>query len=300
MITDFRIKVFQTVATRLSFTQAARELFISQPAVTKHINELEKSVGRPLFNRHGPRISLTAEGTLMLGFANKMMALYEQMDEAIGKFRDTVSGQLHIGASTTVAQYVLPEILARFKAAYPQIRVTLLSDNSDHIENLVTDKKIDIGIIEGNALNPLLHYEPFLKDEIVLATRGDNGKIKSAEIKTERIARLPLAVRETGSGTRDVVEKALEKNHLRLSDLQIEIALGSSESLKNYLLHSDCYAFLSIHAIIEEMHQHKLKIIEVTDLDITRTFRFVCLHGLHSAVVSRFKHFCLLHDHPKE
>ncbi|HEX5552144.1 MAG TPA: LysR family transcriptional regulator [Chitinophagaceae bacterium] len=300
MITDFRIKVFQTVATRLSFTQAARELFISQPAVTKHINELEKSVGRPLFNRHGPRISLTAEGTLMLGFANKMMALYEQMDEAIGKFRDTVSGQLHIGASTTVAQYVLPEILARFKAAYPQIRVTLLSDNSDHIENLVTDKRIDIGIIEGNALNPLLHYEPFLKDEIVLATRGDNGKIKSAEIKTDRIARLPLAVRETGSGTRDVVEKALEKNHLRRSDLQIEIALGSSESLKNYLLHSDCYAFLSIHAIIEEMHQHKLKIIEVTDLDITRTFRFVCLHGLHSAVVSRFKHFCLLHDHPKE
>jgi DNA-binding transcriptional LysR family regulator len=300
MITDFRIKVFQTVATRLSFTQAARELFISQPAVTKHINELEKSVGRPLFNRHGPRISLTAEGTLMLGFANKMMALYEQMDEAIGKFRDTVSGQLHIGASTTVAQYVLPEILARFKAAYPQIRVTLLSDNSDHIENLVTDKKIDIGIIEGNALNPLLHYEPFLKDEIVLATRGDNGKIKSAEIKTERIARLPLAVRETGSGTRDVVEKALEKNHLRRSDLQIEIALGSSESLKNYLLHSDCYAFLSIHAIIEEMHQHKLKIIEVTDLDITRTFLFVCLHVVHSAVVSRFKHFCLLHDHPKE
>jgi len=300
MIIDFRLKVFQTVALRLSFTQAARELFITQPAVTRHINELEKNIGRPLFNRHGNNISLTTEGELMLTFANKIIAGYERLDEELNRMQDTVSGQLHIGASTTVAQYILPKILAQFKMAYPQIQISLLNDNTSNIETLVQEKKIDIGIIEGNAQNPLLHYEPFVKDEIVLTTRTGNNKVKSGEIKTFDIPALPLVVREAGSGTRDVIDKALERSGIQRNQLQIELALGGPESLKNYLLHSNAFAFLSIHAILEEMRQHKLRIIEVKDLDITRHFHFVSLHGQHTAIVSRFKNACLLHYNAKQ
>lgn len=295
MIIDFRLKVFQTVALRLSFTQAARELFITQPAVTRHINELEKNIGRPLFNRHGNAISLTTEGELTLAFANKIILAYEQLDEELNRMQDTVSGQLRIGASTTVAQYILPKILAQFKKAYPQIHISLVNDNTSHIESFVQHKKIDIGIIEGNAQNPLLHYEPFVTDEIVLATRMHNNRTKSGTIKITDIPSLPLVVREAGSGTRDVIDKALEKAGIHRGDLNIDLELGGPESMKNYLVHSNSFAFLSIHAILDEMRQHSLRIVEVKNLDVTRHFHFVSLHGQHSQITSRFKNACLLH-----
>lgn len=295
MIQDFRLKVFQTVALRLSFTQAARELFISQPAVTRHINELEKNIGRPLFNRHGNNISLTTEGALMLVFANKIIAGYEQLDQELNRLQETVSGQLHIGASTTVAQYVLPKILAQFRMAYPQIQLSLVNDNTSNIETLVLERKIDIGVIEGNARNPLLHYDPFVKDEIVLATRTANTIVKGAEISLAKVPSLPLVVREAGSGTQDVIDQALQDAGIHRNELKIELALGGPESLKNYLLHSNAFAFLSIHAILEEMRQHKLRIIEVKELTITRHFHFVSLHGQHSQIAGRFKSACLMH-----
>jgi len=294
MIIDFRLKVFQTAAQRLSFTKAAHELYITQPAVTKHINELEKNIGRPLFNRHGNNISLTREGDLLLTFADKIIDLYHQMDEEINHIQQTVTGQLRIGASTTIAQYILPKILAKFKAAYSNTEITLLNDNTEHIESYVLDKKIDIGLIEGTARNPLLHYEPFIQDEIVLVTRTGNHKAKKAEIKSEQLKKLPLVIRETGSGTLDVIEKALAGNHIHRNDLHIEIALGSTGSVKNYLLHSDAFAFLSVHTVLEELAHNKLSVIEVADLDIRRTFRFVCLHGQHTDLISRFKKFCLM------
>lgn len=295
MIIDFRLKVFQTVAQRLSFTRAAHELFISQPAVTKHINELEKNTGKPLFNRHGNNISLTREGELLLKYANDILGLYQTLDEELSRLQEVISGEIRIGASTTLAQYILPKILARFKAAYPQIKISLVNNNTRHIEELVLHKKIDIGIIEGSALNPLLHYDPFFEDEIVLTTRSGNNKIKPGEIKADKIKTIPLVIREAGSGTLDVVEKALAKKSISMSDLHVELILGSSESLKNYLLYADVYAFLSIHTITEEMLQRKLRIIEIKDLDIIRKFQFVCLHGQHAAILDRFKSFCLLH-----
>lgn len=295
MIVDFRLKVFRTVAQRLSFTRAAHELFISQPAVTKHINELEKNTGKPLFNRHGNNISLTKEGELLLKYTNNILNLYQNLEEELNKLQETISGEVHIGASTTIAQYILPKILAKFKAAYPEMKVSLINDNTLNIETLVSEKKIDIGIIEGSAANPLLHYDPFFEDEIVLTTRADNNKIKEAEIKAEKVKTIPLVMREAGSGTLEVIEKALAKKDIYRNDLQIELALGSSESLKNYLLHSNAFAFLSIHAITEEMNQNKLKIIELKDMNIIRQFQFVCLHGQHATIVDRFKNFCLLH-----
>ncbi|MGH2643300.1 MAG: LysR substrate-binding domain-containing protein [Chitinophagaceae bacterium] len=299
MIVDFRLKVFQTVARRLSFTRAAHELFISQPAVTKHINELEKSIGKPLFNRHGNNISLTMHGDLLLKYTNNILGSYQELDEKLNQLTGSVSGELRIGASTTIAQYILPKILAKFKMAYRETDISLINDNTLHIEKAVLDKKIDMGIIEGSAANPLLHYEPFIEDEIVLATRTDNPYIKGNEIRSSQIKTIPLVVRERGSGTLEIIEKALGQKHIERNDLKIELALGSTESMKHYLLHSNAYAFLSIYAISDEMEQHKLKIIEIKDMDITREFHFVCLHGQHAGIVSRFKSFCLIHHNLK-
>ncbi len=295
MIIDFRLQVFQTVALQLSFTKAAQLLFISQPSVTKHINELEKIVQRPLFNRHGRRISLTGEGELLLNYTNKIIDLYKRLNEEIDSLNRMVSGEFKIGASTTIAQYILPAMLARFKEAYPEVNLHLLNGNTREIETYVLEKKVALGIIEGRATNPLLHYDPFVEDEIVLVTRQENRRLKKDAISLKELKKLPLVIREKGSGTLAVMLNALAKKGISEKDLQIDMELGSTESVKNYLLHSDAFAFVSIHTVLTELTSHKLKVIELRNLDISRTFQFVSPHGEHSNMVARYKKFFLLH-----
>ena len=158
MLTDFRLKVFKTVADRLSFTKAAAELLISQPAVTKQINELVRLLVRPLFLRHGIGIALTDDGVRVLGFGNRILALYGELRDAFLDEQGMLAGEIHLGASTTLSQYVLPGLLARFRKQYPDIRVTLFSGNTEQIERQIADGKLDFGVIEGTASNPALHY----------------------------------------------------------------------------------------------------------------------------------------------
>lgn len=299
MIIDFRLRVFQMVARQLSFTAAARQLYISQPAVTRHINELEKNIQKPLFYRHGTHISLTREGELLLTYASKIIQLYEDFDTDKNALQDTISGQLRIGASTTVAQYILPAILAQFQKTFPEIQLHLQNANTLIIEQMVSEQKIDIGIIEGQALNPLLHYDSFIKDEIVLVTRSANPQLKSGFIAAGQLKTLPLVLREKGSGTLDVVLNVLNKNNIFEKELQAVIELGSTESVKKYLMYSDAFAFLSIHTIIPELASNQLRVIEIKNIEINRTFQFVSLHGQHSSLLSRFRQFCLLHHNQK-
>src|SRR5699024_609074 len=161
MIFNYRLKVFKAVAERLSFTQAARELFVSQPAVTKHINELEKQIEQPLFIRRGNSISLTQAGEILLRYANKIEALYQDLNDDLSLLQNQVSGQLRIGASTTIAQYILPPILATLKEKHPQINFSLINGNSKRIRQLLINDKADIGLTEGNTTAPELHEAPF-------------------------------------------------------------------------------------------------------------------------------------------
>ena len=174
MLTDFRLKVFKTVADRLSFTKAAAELLISQPAVTKQINELERLLGKPLFLRHGNRISLTDDGVRLLEYANRILALYGELRDAFVEEQGAFSGEIRLGASTTLSQYVLPGLLAKFRKLYPDVRVTLFNGNTEQIERQIADGKLDFGMIEGTASNPALHYELFMDDELVLVTSASN------------------------------------------------------------------------------------------------------------------------------
>lgn len=146
---DTRLKVFRSVATLLSFTKAANELFISQPAISKHIQELEKEYGVQLFDRIGNRIQLTRAGQLMLDHACKIIDAYQNLDFDMKKLTEKSGGELRIGASTTISQYVLPELIAEFRKHYPDIRLTLLSGNSHEIEDALAAGRIDLGMVEG-------------------------------------------------------------------------------------------------------------------------------------------------------
>jgi DNA-binding transcriptional LysR family regulator len=295
MIFDFRLKVFYTVAVKLSYTKAANELFITQPAVTKHINELELQLQTRLFNRKGNSISLTSSGETLLRYAKEIFKLYTHLENELAEINDVASGHLQIGASSTIAQYILPRLIALFKKTYPVIDIKVITGNSDFIEQQIISEKIDIALVEGISHHPQINYESFVKDEIVLVVRTNNKFFQKNEIKANELATIPLVLREQGSGTLDVIHKFLSDAGIPIKELNVQIHLDSTESIKEYLMHADCLGFLSIHAMSKELQQNQLSIVDINGLELYRDFQFIQLHGHSQKLSGLFKRFCLSH-----
>ena len=293
MIFDFRLKVFYTVAQRLSFTKAAGELFITQPAVTKHIKELEQQLNVQLFKRNGNNINLTTAGKVLLQYTEKIFQTYTELETELAQLSNIEAGTVHIGASTTLAQTILPKLLALFKKTYPAISFTFIQGNTDFITQQVLAEKIDIAIVEGAAHYPQIAYSPFAKDEIVLVTRANNQLSKKPEISPKQLLNIPLVLREAGSGTLDVIFNALDTVQINPKDLQIEIQLESSIAIKQYLLYSETATFLSIQSVISELKYNELTVIDIKGLQIFRTFEFIQLQGKYTKLTELFKRFCL-------
>jgi DNA-binding transcriptional LysR family regulator len=263
--------------------------------VTKHIHELEQQLNTRLFNRKGSFISLTPSGELLLRYSEQIFKLYALLENELAALSDVKQGQLRIGASTTLALYVLPRILALFKKSYPLIEVRLINGNSEFIEQQVIAEKIDLAIVEGISHYPQINYESFAKDEIVLVARTNNKFLPKNELKPAQLQTLPLVLREQGSGTLDVIQKALSEAGISFRDLNVQIYLDNTESIKEYLLYADCVAFLSVHSITKELQQNQLSIVEIEGIEIYRDFQFIQLHGQTQKLSELFKRFCLSH-----
>ena len=285
---DFRLKVFYTVANRLSFTKAATELFITQPAVSKHIQELEEKYKIKLFDRTGNKISLTEAGQILLIHTNKIFEIYRDVDFDMSSLINQQRGLLRIGASTTISQYIIPPLLARFHQKLKDIKVNLRNGNTEQIENALLKKEIEIGIVEGQSKNKSIKYTPFLKDELVLVCSSKNPLISKNEIAKEDLLNMHFLMREHGSGTLEVIEYALKPFEINLSQLIIEMELGSTESIKSYLINSDCVAFISIHAIEKELKNQELVILDINNLIIERYFYIISLQGKTDALSELF------------
>ncbi len=290
---DFRLRVFHTVARRLSFTKAGEELFITQPAVTKHIHELESWFKLKLFERNGNKVALTVAGKTLLTQTDRIFELYGQTEIEMAGLTLKQKGRLRIGASTTVGQYVLPRILAAFRQKYPEVRLSLSSENTEEIEQALLAGKIDFGIIEGRVRDQSIHYQPFLKDEIILLSSPLHPLADEKQIRPEELKKIPLLMREPGSGTLEVVHHALKKAGLRPADLKVEMQLNSSESIKSYLRHSPCMAFVSLHAAQTDLDRGEFRRIAVKGLSIERPFLFISARGDTAALPKMFIRFAL-------
>ncbi|MBS1617148.1 MAG: LysR family transcriptional regulator [Bacteroidetes bacterium] len=292
-MSDFRLKVFYTVAQRLSFTKAAQELYLSQPAVTRHIRELEQQYQTSLLDRSGSRVSLTPAGQSLLAYTTRIMELYSEAAFEISALQHQASGTLTIGASTTFAQYILPQMLARFRTRYRNVKVSVYAENTEHIEQALQGKKIDIGIIEGKTKNKAFRYTPLIRDEIVLVAASRNKLAKKGTLRLIDLHTVPLVLREPGSGSLEVVTHALRKAGLRLSALQTPVRMNSSEGIKSYLLQSDAMAFLSIHAVLRELERDELTVVDVKGLNIDRQFHLIHPHGGPDRLAGLFQQFVL-------
>ena len=288
------MKVFRSVAKNLSFTKASQELFVSQPAITKHIQELEGMYQARLFERQGGRVSLTDAGRLLLKHCERILDDYKQLDYEMHLRRGEYIGSLRLGASTTIAQYVLPPLLAQFASRYPQVELSLLNGNSREVENALQEHRIDLGLVEGVSRLPGLKYSRFLDDELVAVARGSYASALGEEIAPEALAAVPLVLRERGSGTLDVFERALACHGLKLSSLRVLMYLGSTESIKLFLEHADCLGIVSVRSVRRELAAGVLRVVELRGMPMLREFSFVRPQGGEGGLAQLFIRFASL------
>ncbi len=294
-MSDFRLKAFYSVARNLSFTKAAQELFISQPAVTKHIQELESIYSVRLFERRGNIVSLTRAGEVLMGHCERILDEYRKLEYDMHVLNDEYVGELRLGASTTISQYILPSVLAEFGKKYPKMKLSLLDTNSRNVEKALRDHAIDLGMVEGVFHQPSLKYESFLYDELVPVVASSSSLAAVDEVSIEDFKNIPLVLRERGSGTLDAIESELGKAGLKLSSLNVLMHLGSTESIKSFLKYRDCMGIISISAIGKELKNGEFSICDIEGLNFCRHFCFVSEQGQETQQVEMFKRFMLRH-----
>jgi LysR family transcriptional regulator, transcriptional activator of the cysJI operon len=273
---NFRLKVFRAVAEHLNFRKAAEHLFLSQPAVTLQVKALENDLGVRLFDRSAGRISLTPQGTILLGYANQVASLVGEAERELGSNNGIVLGELALGVSTTIAQYVLPRLLGAFLSEHPRVQFSLHSGNTAEIVQLLLESKVSVGLIEGPARERSLRTEPFMEDELVLITPRDSD---SEHFSRSQLLESNLLMREQGSGSRRVVETALEKAGFKLKSFKKVMYLDSTEAIKSAVEAGLGIGFVSRWAITKEIELGALKITPVSSVRATRHFTLVTRTG---------------------
>jgi len=288
---DFRLKVFQSVALNLSFTKASDELFITQPAISKHIKELEAEYEVKLFNRIGNKITLTSAGNLLLSYADRIVSLHNEVKFELSQLKGNAEGILRIGASSTIAQYVIPSALAAFNKRFPEIRLSLMNGNTGSIERCLLKNEIDIGIVEGKPTNTDIRYSTFLNDELLVFTSAKNAAIP-ASVTNSQLLDLPLILRERGSGTLEIIEKSLQHCQISPKQLNVLLFLGSTEAIKSFIKTGNGVGIVSRFAIEQELSANIFRMITTPELKFHRQFYFVSPQGPDPfGLVKLFLHF---------
>jgi len=276
---DYRDKVFLAVAESLSFSKAAEALFISQPAVTKHIKELESKLNSALFERKGNKVYLTKAGKLSYNYLKEISHQYDELELELGRMNDTFKGTLRIGASSTISQYLIPKVIAAFHKRYPKIELFLFNGNSFEMEQKLLQNDIEIALVENNSSQSNIKYIDFLDDEIVAVTGTQSVYAKLKSISLLDFQQIPIVLREKGSGTLEVIQKQLLKHNISFENLNILIHLGSTESIKNFLHDFDGIALVSEKSIEKELLLNQVIRIPIKGIQFNRKFRIALRQG---------------------
>lgn len=274
-MSDRRLKVFQTVARYLSFTKAAEALHMTQPAVTFQIRQLEDYFNTRLFDRAHNKVSLTPAGEKVAEYAEQIFDLYTEMENSLRNLTGDISGALTIGASTTIAEYMLPALLGEFKTRYPDISLKLKVSNTDGIVSMVEDSIIDLGVVEAPVTNRNLIVEVCHNDDLVVVAPPDHELVKrGSKVKPSDIKHYPFVSREEGSGTREVILQYLIDEGINPKEMDICLELGSPEALKGAVEAGMGISIISRSTIDKELKLNTLVALQL-DPPLRRPFSFV-------------------------
>jgi DNA-binding transcriptional LysR family regulator len=267
------------VSERLSFTKAAQALHLSQPAVTQHIKTLEDDLGHALFNRSSHGISLTGSGTILLKHARLVARLDEEVVQQIRGKKGIISGQLNLGATSTIGQYLLPNWLVQSRQLWPDLKLNVAVSNTTEIIEKVLERKIDLGLIEGRCQRVGLRAECFLEDEIICVASARNPLTQGHPVALSSLKHQLWIFREHGSGTRDIVEIALKRHGIDPHKLNIDLELSSSEAIKAVVATGRGLTFLSRFVVAREIALGLLRPVTVRRLTIRRKLHFIYPRG---------------------
>ncbi len=271
---DRRLQVFYTVAKLLSFTKAAETLHMTQPAVTFQVRQLEEHFNTRLFDRTHNRVTLTEAGRKSYEYAEEIFELYTEMENSIKELTGDVSGALILGASTTIAEYMLPSLLSGFTKKYPDIQIRLKVSNTEGIVSMIENSMIDLGIVEGPVTNKNLSVEVCRRDNLAVIVPPEHDLANRKSISMEELMHYPFICREEGSGTRDVIMEYMAKMGLDKNSLNICLELGSPESIKGAVEAGMGVAIVSCATIEKELKLDSLCKLTLNP-PLERAFSFV-------------------------
>jgi DNA-binding transcriptional LysR family regulator len=249
---DRRLQVFHAVAKQMSFTKAAETLFMTQPAVTFQIKQLEEQYNTRLFERGHGRVALTPAGQIVFDYSERILALSAELDTRLKEMTGRLSGPLLIGASSTIAEFMLPRVLGEFKSRYPDVHARLFVANSGIVEGRVGEHSIDVGLIEAPSHLASLASEPCCEDELQVVVSPTHPLAKLKSVTPKQLLAHSYVSREEGSGTREFTDMYLRKAGIGEDELRIEMELGSPEALKGVVSAGSGFAILSELAIEKE------------------------------------------------
>jgi DNA-binding transcriptional LysR family regulator len=261
------LAVLHAVAIKGNVSRAAEKLLVSQPAVSKQLRELERSVGVPLFDRLPRGVRPTQAGAILADYAKRIFALSDEAELRLAELRGLERGELRVGASTTIAVYVLPPVFAAFRQAYPGVKLAVEIDNATGVEERLAAGTIDVALSEGEHDPAEFDLRPFMTDELIAIAAPSHPLAGKKSVKAADFCREPFVVREAGSGTRAVVEHALQRHGLRIEPV---MAVGSTIVIKRAVASGVGVAFVSRLACELELQTGTLVEVKLSDLKISR------------------------------
>lgn len=292
MLENFRLKVFRAVAEHLSFRKAGEQLYLTQPAITLQIKTLEEELGAKLFDRSAAGVSLSEAGQALLTYAVRLHDLAEQAENELAQMKGQAAGSLVLGASTTIAQYVIPRHLAAFSRRFPDVQLQVFGENTEQIAEGVATGRFGLGLIEGPALRKDLVVEDWIEDELFVTVPAGHEWAGLGMIPAEKLRDAALVMRERGSGSRHVVEQALQKAGLRLGALRIAMELDSTEAILSCVEEGLGVGFVSMRALERRVAAHALAALRIEGHRMMRMFSFVLPRGPElQPMAATFKRF---------
>ncbi len=270
---DRRLKIFHTVARLLNFTKAGEQLHMTQPAVTFQIRQLEEQFNTRLFDRTHNKVTLTEAGKQVYMYADRILKLYDDMNHSITEMTGDVSGGVSLGASTTIAEYMLPLLIGEFKIKYPDVSISLKESNSEDIVAMVENNVVDLAIVEGSVNNKNLIVEQCRVDQLVVIMPNNHDLAKHSVLHVKDILGHPFICRESGSGTQEAIINYVEQQSPD-SLLNVCFELSSPEAIKGAVEARMGISIVSRASIDKELRLGTLTAVELTPR-LERPFSFV-------------------------
>jgi DNA-binding transcriptional LysR family regulator len=272
---DHKLKVFCTVAETRSFSKTSEIIHLTQPAVSLQIQALEEKYETKLFDRSSSTVTLTPAGEILYRYAKEILSLYTSAEKAIGKQTGLVKGSLTVGAGSNIGNYILPTLITEFRQTHPKSKIYLLVSNSKRVVDLLNAGNIDLGLVEGDVSRQKIIVKKILTDELLLIVPPGHHWARRKEIPVNELVKEPFILRESGSGTRQMIEKFLGRHGITLHDLKISAILGSTEAIKDAVENGLGISIISRWAARKEKKYGTLQLLSLKEEKMARDFSLI-------------------------